>query len=152
MDYVYKIVAASVKEKTDESRRTEYEIAKLKFPAFISKGFDGYENFLRDWGEYNYSVCTGPEGFFLTECEALYAAENNIDDINECGYYPYVVVMPVAVGTVYPESMLSRKDMVLFKYNKEAERYSRVKRSSYTPAEKCVIKVVSDVWMGEDAE
>ena len=60
--------------------------------------------------------------------EAIDIVENNYADLNEVGYYPYVVIENVEEG-IYQYD----QNPFWFKYNEELDKYEKSKRPSFIP-------------------
>ena len=57
-------------------------------------------------------------GFFTSKEEAIYAIENNWGDLNEAGYFPWLVVEGLKENCIYP-LLQDGKDQIFFEWQGE---------------------------------
>ena len=67
-------------------------------------------------------------GIFTKEEDALDKVENNIGDLCENNYYPYVVVFPIEEGLYY---FVNSEDEKWFKWSIDEECYKPIERPSF---------------------
>jgi len=123
MNEVYAVYQVIVTDKTDESRRRDFEILKLKYNKY-HKTFEQYEEFLKSWGDYYYSYYFGLNALFEDYKSAEEAVKTNCCDINEAGVFNYAIIVGIPLNTMYVEAEpTSRVDV--FKYV-EPDSYIKV--------------------------
>lgn len=114
MDKVYAVYQVMVKEKTDESRRRDFEILKLRYNKY-HKTFEQYEEFLKSWGDYYYYYDFELNALFSKYFYAEEAVKANCCDINEAGVFNYAIIVALPLDIMYAEAEpVSKVDVFMY--------------------------------------
>lgn len=122
---IYVLTALHVIPKTEEMIQQELEIRNIKYEKKIT--LEQYKKFEEDWNKFanKYKItCSEENAYFIKEEDALWAARNNLADINEAGAYNYIIVTGVEEGRMYTNCI--PKAFYVFKYNSEIGKYEDV--------------------------
>jgi len=112
---IYAVYLVELRKKTDESRRKDYEISRIRYPEHFTS-FEQYERYLKTWHEYDYDIGFWLNALFKTEEEAKAAVEQNAAGIYEAGKYRYAVLASLMLGTMYVEESVERNSVQVFQY------------------------------------
>ena len=112
---IYAVYLVELRKKTDESRRKDYAISRIRYPEHFTS-FEQYERYLKTWHEYDYNIGFWLNALFKTEEEAKAAVEQNAAGIYEAGKYKYAVLTPLMLGTMYVEESVERDSVQVFQY------------------------------------
>ena len=113
--YILKIY--DIKPKTKEMLEKELKIHNIKYEQDLT--MDKYMKLVEDWepGSTKFIGLSGgePNAYFYDLNEAIYAAEHNLGDVNECGSYNYITITGVESGLMYGE--FEPVEFYVYKYN-----------------------------------
>lgn len=137
MNEVYAVYQVVVEDKTDESRRRDFEIHKLIHNKY-HKTFEQYEEFLKSWGDYYHSYYFGLNALFKNYSSAEEAVKTNCCNINEAGVFNYAIIVGIPLNIMYVETEpISRVDV--FKY---------VEPDSYIKVNGDMARHIRNHWLG----
>ena len=137
MNKVYAVYQVIVRDKTDESRRRDFEILKLRYNKY-HRTFEEYEKFLKSWGEYYYSYTFELNALFEDYKSAEEAVKTNCCDINEAGVFNYAIIVGLSLNEMFAEnSSVTKVDV--FKY---------VEPDSYIKIDGDMARKIRKAWLG----
>lgn len=122
--YLYVVSTVSLKERTKEDLKKDFEITKLEYPSWQNKTFEQYYEFEKGWNRDKYIMNEEDNSYFLDFQKARNSVINNFADINDGGIYNYAVIKKVPMNMAYV--MIHVEEMYLFKYNLDADIYIEV--------------------------
>lgn len=123
MDKIYAVYQVTVKDKTDESRRRDFEIHKLIHNKY-HKTFEQYEEFLKSWDDYYYYYGFELNALFKNYSSAEEAVKTNCCGIDEAGVFNYAIIVGLPLDAMYAEAEPTSK-VDVFKYV-EPDSYIKV--------------------------
>lgn len=133
MNKVYAVYQVRVKDKTDESRRRDFKILKLRYNTF-----EEYEKVLKSWGEYYHSYTFELNALFEDYKSAESAVKTNCCDINEAGVFNYAIIVGLPMNEMFAENSSVTKVNV-FKY---------VEPDSYIKIDGDMARKIRKAWLG----
>lgn len=122
--YIYVVSTVDLKEKTEAMLKSEYEQTKAKYDTWKNKSYEEFYEFQKGWGWHRYKLRQEDNSYFMELDKAKEAVINNFADINDGGTYNYALIKKVPVGKAY--GMLSVKELYIFKYDRESDKYIEV--------------------------
>lgn len=123
-NYLYIVSTVSIKERTKEDLKKDFEITKLEYPSWRNKTFEEYCEFENGWNRDKYKMNEEDNSYFLDLQKAKSSVINNFADINDCGAYNYAVIKKVPMNRAY--GMIHVEEIYLFKYNLDTYGYTEV--------------------------
>ena len=125
---VYIVSTVSIKEKTEEKLKEEFEIHKIKYPKWQNSTFEDFCEFKKGWNQYKYTMHMEDSAYFLNFDEAKDFVVDNTSDINDGGVFNYAVIKAVATKKAYANLLVDK--LSIFKYDIECDKYIEVKLDS----------------------
>ena len=120
--YIYILSALSVRIKTEDDLKKEYEKTKITHDSWKDKPFEKYVQFVKSWHQDEYSVSSYDAAYFEDYETAKEYAINNVMDINEAGAYNYIMIRRVPLNMMYADAEMS--DFHLFRYVYDSSKYA----------------------------
>lgn len=122
--YLYIITTVSIKKKTEDDLKKEFEIHKIKYPSWKEKTFEQYYEFQKEWNWHKYNMSQENNSYFLDLEEAKSCVERNFADISDSGLYNYVLIKKVHLAKAY--TMIDVEELYIFKYERKTDTYREV--------------------------
>ena len=123
---IYQVTAISCEPKAEEILQHEFKIYKIRYNK-PDLTMEDYVNYLKRWNNDKYSINGFISSYHLDEERAVSYVENNIGDINEAGVYDYAAVSAIVVDAAYYNSEQDiEKDITIYKYNHETDKYEKL--------------------------
>ena len=121
---LYIVTTVSLKSRTEDDIKKEYEIYKIKYPVWKVKSYENFCDYLNSWNLYNYTISQEDNSYYFNLNEAKEMVINNIGDINDGGIYNYVLIKKVPARRVYANTNI--EEYYLFKFNKNTRVYKEI--------------------------
>lgn len=122
--YLYVVTTTSLKEKTEEDLRKEFEVYKARYSSWKEKTYEQFYDFQKGWNWHKYDLKEEDNSYFLNLEEAKKCVKKNFADINDGGVFNYVLIKKVPVGMAY--AMIHVNELYIFKYERETDIYKEV--------------------------
>lgn len=122
---IYILSAVDIQPVTQEILEKEFEVTKIRYPAWKNKTFQEFLQIKADTYETKYNIETYDTAYFLNPLTAEQYAKENMADINEAGSYPYLVIYSRPTNHMYAEA--NKTEVRLFVYERETDSYREIK-------------------------
>lgn len=122
--YLYIVSTISLKKRTEDDLKKEFEIYKVKYPSWKEKTFEQYYEFQKGWNWHKYSISQEDNAYFLKLEEAKLAVKENFGDINDGGAYNYALIKKVPMNRAY--GMIYVEELYIFEYEIATDTYEEV--------------------------
>ena len=120
---LYILKTISVREKTEDLLKKEWEIRNIKYPK-TKVSYEDYLKFLEDWNDRYFEFSSEDNCYFKDLDTAKYYAKTNIADINDGGIYDYIAILKTDLETAY--AMTNYDEAYLFKFNYKTNSYESI--------------------------
>lgn len=141
---LYIVSTVSLKERTKENFKKDFEIAKLEYPSWQNKTFEQYYEFEKSWNREKYIMNEEDNSYFLDFQKARNSVINNFADINDGGTYNYAIIKKVPMNMAY--GMIHIEGLYLFKYNLDSDSYIEIPLNEDDEA-KYIASIISPIEM-----
>lgn len=142
IEKIYLIQVLNIKKKTEKDFEKDFKIFKEKYDWYKGKTVEEFKEYIKNDDVYrmfrlsDYNITEAEDiGFFTNEETAKECVINNYADINECGSYPYAVIIPIKANTLYPECYAIENkeyDVMVFEFDDKNDKYIQLNEKDFS--------------------
>lgn len=125
MDNLFILKAISLKEKTEEDLKRDFDIVKIKYNVWKYKTLKEYIEFEKGWNRDKFNINTENILYSLDKMRAKELLIKNVADFNDGGAYNYAILLSIPQDTAYAE-LTDINEYELFKYNQKTSTYELI--------------------------
>lgn len=122
--YLYMVSTVSLKKRTEDDLKKEFEVYKVKYPSWKEKTFEQYYEFQKGWNWHKYSMTQEDNSYFLDLEKAKSCVKKNFADINDGGVYNYALIKKIPLNRAY--AMIHVDELYIFEYEVATDTYKEV--------------------------
>lgn len=142
IEKIYLVQVLNIKKKTEKDFEKDFKIFKEKYDWYKGKTVEEFKEYIKNDDVYrmfrlsDYNITEAEDvGFFTNEETAKECVINNYADINECGSYPYAVIIPIKANTLYPECHaigIKEYSTMIFEFDNENDKYVQLNEKDFS--------------------